>query len=201
MIMGAALSAIGGCATREKLARADREEQIVLTEKVSYVTHSISGVRWEYIALPGIYVAERKDDQGVYFYGPGRSIVEITTLRNNLPHLLVGGIYLPNDPSRPSQLVWAFEGNPQTTADLDAYMTQRTVATTALPALQPGIGAGANIVGNVVGGAVVAGIIAAGEGELNRIEVKDPALSAKLREGRGPTRSAAAGQQLPQAVK
>jgi len=180
---------MAGCATREKLAMADIPEQIVLTEKVSYKTKAINGMKWEYIALPGIYDAERKDPGGVYFYGTGRSIVEIGELWGNVPRLKVGGIYLPNDKSEPVQMVYAFENKVETTTDLNQYMLDRTVTTTAMPALRPGVGAGANIVGNAVAGAAVAAMLQAGEGEITRITIKDPAVAELLRSARAPKAS------------
>jgi hypothetical protein len=183
---------MGGCATREKLAMADVPEQIVLADKVSYKTKAINGMQWEYIALPGIYDAERKDAGGVYFYGPDRSIVEIGELWGNVPRLKVGGIYLPNDKSQPVQMVYAFENKVQTTTDLNQYILERTTTTTAMPALRPGVGAGTNIVGNVVAGAVVGAMLAAGEGEITRITIKDQAVAQLLRAARGPKASSEA---------
>lgn len=183
-LLAAALCLLAGCATREKLALADRPEQVVLLEKVSYVTHALNGMRWEYIVIPGTYEAERKDDQGVYFYGAGRAIVEISELYKNQPRLRVGGVYLPNDPTQPVQIVFAFEMEPQTTTDLNSYLLDRTVSTTALPATTPGVGAGANVAGNVIGVALVAGMLKAGEGEINRLVVKDPVAGEKLRSAR-----------------
>jgi hypothetical protein len=180
----ATLWALAGCATREKLAFADRPEQVVLQEKVSYVTHALNGMRWEYIALPGTYVAERKDDGGVYFYAPGRAIVEIAELYRNEPRLKVGGVYLPNDPSQPVQMVFAFETQVHTTSDLDKLILDRSVMTTALPAMRPGVGAGANVVGHAVAGALVGAMLEAGVGEINRVVVKDRALGERLRAAR-----------------
>lgn len=177
---------MGGCATREKLAMADVPEQIVLTDKVSYKVKAINGMQWEYIALPGIYDAERKDYSGVYFYGPGRSIVEVGELWGNVPRMKVGGIYLPNDKSQPAQMVYAFENKVQTTTDLNQYILDRTITTTAMPALRPSVGAGTNIVGNAVGGAVVAAMLEASEGEITRITIKDQAIAELLRSARGP---------------
>jgi hypothetical protein len=178
-----------GCATREKLALADVPEQIELTSQVSYKAKALNGMKWEYIALPGTYVAERKDSDGVYFYGSGRSIVEIGELYGNVPRLKVGGIYVPNDKSQFVQFVWAFENTVTTTNDLDQYVQQRTVTAAAMPALNPGVSAGASIVGNVVGGAVIAGILQAGEGEITRLTVKDQASSDLLRSSRRVTAS------------
>jgi hypothetical protein len=180
----AVLAGLAGCATREKLQVADRAEQIVLTEKVSNVSHSLNGTRWEYIALPGAYEAERKDSQGVYFYGPGRPIVEISGLYKDEPRLKVGGIYLPDDTSKPAEIVFAFEMQAHTTSDLNQYITQRAVATTSMPAMQPGVGTGANVVGGAIAGALIDAMLVAGEGEITRITVKDAALSAKLRGAR-----------------
>lgn len=177
---------MGGCATREKLAMADVPEQIVLTDKVSYKVKAFNGMQWEYIALPGIYDAERKDSGGVYFYGPGRSIVEIGELWGNVPRVKVGGIYLPNDKLRPVEMVYAFENKVQTTTDLNQYILDRAITTTAMPALRPGIGAGANIVGNAVGGAVVSAMLEASEGEITRITIKDQAIAELLRSARSP---------------
>lgn len=178
------LASLGGCATREKLQLADVPEQIVLTTQVSYKTTAFSGNKWEYIALPGVYNAERKDTDGVYFYGPGRSIIEIGDLYKNVPQLMVGGIYVPNDKSRLVQMVWAFENTPTTTNNLNQYIQDRLVTTTAIPQLQSGISAGANIVGHAVAGAVVAGMLAAGEGEITRISIKDQATSDLIRAAR-----------------
>lgn len=183
----AALWALGGCATREKLAFADRHEQIVIPEKVSYVVNVRKGLRWEYVALPGTYEAERKDDGGVYFYGPGRSIVEIAEIYKNQPRLKVGGIYLPNDSSRPVQIVFAFETDVHTARDLNTFIIDRTVTTTALPSMRPGVGAGANVVGNVVGGVLIGAIMEAGVGEITRVVVKDPAVGERLRLARRPS--------------
>ena len=152
----------GGCATREKLALADLPEQITLVSQVSYKTKAFNGMKWEYIALPGIYDAERKDADGVYFYGLGRSIVEIGDLYGNVPRLKVGGIYVPYDKSQPVQMVFAFENTPTTTNDLNQYVQDRTIMTTTMAGQRPGIGAGANIVGNVVAGALVGAMLQSG---------------------------------------
>lgn len=180
------LASLAGCATREKLLPADAPEQIELTTQVSYKSTAFSGNKWEYIALPGIYNAERKDEGGVYFYGPGRSIVEIGDLYKNVPRLMVGGLYVPNDKSQLVQMVWAFENTPATTDNLNQYVQDRLVTTTTLPQLRPGVGTGTNIVGHAVAGAVVAGILAAGEGEITRISIKDQATSDLIRAARRP---------------
>ncbi|MES2041614.1 MAG: hypothetical protein V4495_27675 [Pseudomonadota bacterium] len=177
---------LGGCATREKLTVADVPEQIVLTTQVSYKSKAFSGMKWEYIALPGIYDAERKDDGGVYFYGNGRSIVEIGELYGNVPRLKVGGIYVPHDKSLPVQMIFAFENKPTTTNDLNQYIQDRTITTTLTPQLRPGIGAGANIVGNVAAGVLVSAMLQAGEGEITRVTIKDQDVSNIIRTFRGP---------------
>jgi hypothetical protein len=197
----AALWTLGGCATREKLASADRPEQIVIQEKVSYVTHALNGLRWEYIALPGTYEAERKDDSGVYFYAPGRSIVEIGELYKNVPRLKVGGIYLPHDPSKPVQMVYAFETDVHTASDLDKFIVDRTVMTTAMPAMTPGVGTGANVVGNVMGGALVGAMLEAGAGEITRVVVKDPVVGERLRNMRGPALPASSGPERARVIE
>ncbi|MDR7376066.1 hypothetical protein J2X19_000724 [Rhodoferax ferrireducens] len=161
------LLALGGCATREKLALADSQEQIVLTDKVSYVAHSPIGLRWEFVALPGTYEAERKDAEGVYFYGPGRSIVVIAEMYKNRLDMKVGGIYLPNDSSKPVQMIYAFETDIYSAENLEQYVLQRTISTTVQP-VQPGVSTGANVVGNAVGGALVAAMLEAGVGEITR---------------------------------
>lgn len=173
-----------GCATREKLAAADSPEQIVLKSQVSYKVTAFSGNKWEYIALPGTYIAERKDSDGVYFYANGRSIVEIGDLYGNIPRLKVGGIYVPNDKAQFVHFVWAFENTATTTNDLNEYVLQRTVSTTAMPAQTPGVSTGANIAGNVVAGAVIAGILQAGEGEITRVTIKDKSTSDFIRASR-----------------
>jgi hypothetical protein len=180
------LALLGGCATREKLALAEKPEQIVLATSVSYKVKAFSGNQWEYIALPGIYGAERKDNDGVYFYGSGRSIVEIGDLYGNVPRLKVGGIYVPNDKSRPVEMVFAFENTPTTTNDLNQYMQDRYVTTTALPELRRGVSDNANFAGHVVASTLVAVMLQAGEGEITRVIVKDQAASDLIRTARGP---------------
>ena len=180
------LGLLGGCATREKLALADISEQIALATPVSYKKTAISGIKWEYIALPGIYYAERKDADGIYFYGPGRSIVEITEVYKNVPRLKIGGIYVPNNKSQPVQMVYAFENTPTTTNDLNQYIQDRTVMTTAMPALHPGVGAGANIAGNVVAAGLISAMLQASEGEITRVTIEDLASSDIIRRARGP---------------
>jgi hypothetical protein len=180
------LTLMAGCATREKLARADLPEQIVLPEQVSYTAIAPIGAKWKYIALPGIYDAERKDMDGVYFYGSGRAIVEISEVYRNVPRLKVGGIYVPNDKLKPVQIIFAFEKNPTTTNDLDQYIQGRTVMTTLTPSMQPGISSGTNIVGNVVAGGLIDVMFELGQGEITRVAVKDQATSDVIRSYRVP---------------
>jgi hypothetical protein len=175
------LTLMGGCATREKLARADLPEQIVLPEQVSYTAIAPIGAKWKYIALPGTYDAERKDMDGVYFYGAGRAIVEISEVYRNVPRLKVGGIYVPNDKLEPVQIIFAFEKNPTTTNDLNQYIQGRTVMTTLTPSMQPGISSGINIVGNVVAGGLIDVMFELGQGEITRVTVKDQATSDVIR--------------------
>jgi len=172
------LALLGGCATREKLARADRPEQIVLAEKVSYVVHSLNGTRWEHIALPGVYEAERKDANGVYFYGVGRSIVQITELYKNELRLKVGGIYLPDDPAKPAEMIYAFETEVHSVPDLDQYMRDRVAQAGYRPA--PALGGPIGPLGMLA----VDAMLEAGVGEISRLPVKDRATSDKLRSGR-----------------
>ena len=201
VIVLATAFALAGCATREKLAPADTSEQITLASQVSYKTTAINGFKWEYIALPGIYAAERMDTDGVYFYGAGRSIVEIGELYRNVPRLKVGGMYIPNEKSRPVQFVFAFENTPTTIDDINKYTLDRTVATTALPAATPGVSAGANILGNAVGGAVVGAILVAGEGEITRVTIKDQATSDLIRSARTQIPPDTASQASPAQVE
>jgi hypothetical protein len=162
------------------LAPADRKDEIVVAQKLSVVEHSISGIRWEHVALPGTYVAERKDANGVFFFGPGRSIVVISELYKNQPHLKVGGIYLPNASSEPAQFFYVFETEVHTAADIDAYVQSRIVTTTSTPGLSTG-GVGTTVAGNLIGGALVNAIIESGVGEVARVFTKsDPSLRAKL---------------------
>ena len=186
LLLSSFLALLGGCATREKLAPADRPEQITLAAQVSYKLTSPIGIKWEYIALPGIYEAERRDADGVYFYGAGRSIVEITELYGNVPRLKVGGIYVPHDAVKPVEMIFAFEVSPTTTTDLNQYSQDRIIMTTAMPGMRPGISAGTNVVGTVVAGALIEVMLQAGEGEIQRLTVKDQAASDLIRTSRGP---------------
>jgi len=153
---------------------------------VSYTAIAPIGAKWKYIALPGIYDAERKDMDGVYFYGSGRAIVEISEVYRNVPRLKVGGIYVPNDKLKPVQIIFAFEKNPTTINDLDQYIQGRTVMTTLTPSMQPGISSGTNIVGNVVAGGLIDVMFELGQGEITRVAVKDQATSDVIRSYRVP---------------
>ncbi|WP_056441884.1 hypothetical protein [Massilia sp. Root335] len=210
---------LAGCATGkvDTLAPVDKKEEIVLSEKVSMLHFGVFGShRWEHIVLPGTYVAERKNTEGVFFFGSGRPIVRITEVfNNNKPHALKGGIFVPNDVSQQPELFYIFEGMTfYQVDDVDAYIAQRTkaelVPTNAkdgmnvalLPStqsavnlvnakpLQAGLGAG-------LGAGIVAGIIMLDEGNIEFVpRTKDPIVDAKIRAARhtvvaGPTTASA----------
>ena len=178
----------------EKLTRPKAPEQIVVADKMSITTTNIFGdVKWEYVALPGTYRAERIDAHGVYFFGPDRSIVQISSLFKNQPRLKVGGIYIPNDSALSPRIFYIFESDVYTTDSIDNYVLQRTVTSATLPGTSPvGAGTGAVAIGNSLGGAAVNAMIEAGVGRIETFGIDmSGADAAKLRASRGPLSDAA----------
>lgn len=196
---------LGGCATHpDSLAKADNEEEILLSEKLSFVHYGVFGTpRWEEIILPGSYKAKKRNREGVYFFGEDRPIVRITPVFNeNKPHALQGGIFVPDNASEQPVLFHIFEGLTfYTIADVDAYIAQSSkreirpvesnANVTAISTLTAQNVASMNVTpvqGGVAGalsGAIVAGTLELGKGSITHIpRVKDPVLDAKIRAAR-----------------
>lgn len=201
---------LAGCATSkvDALAPADKKEEIVLTEKLSTVHFGVgfSHIRWDHIALPGTYVAKRKTSDGVLFFGSDRPIVRITKVFNNgKPHALIGGIFVPDDASKPPSFFYIFEGNTfYPVDDIDSYIAQREKARLAATNSQSNIGPMmatsyatqgalglANVtplqggVGGALGGVIVDGIIEMSKGNVEYVPItKDPIVEAKIRAAR-----------------
>src|SRR5262245_47371223 len=159
-----AVAGLSACATApESLSKAQRPEQIVLAEKISTVAYRGLPVRCEEGALPGTYVAKFEDANGIYFYGPERSIWSTNEVVQKTPRLYVGGLYLPRDRSKSPQFFYVFEKDVHTAENIDTYLDQRAATNTQNSANPVAEG-----LGNAAGGAVVNAIIDAGVGKIEK---------------------------------
>ncbi|PTU32212.1 hypothetical protein [Stenotrophobium rhamnosiphilum] len=177
---------MSGCAVApEKLADSQRAERIVISDKISTVAYRGMHVRCEEGALPGVYAAWKEDDDGVYFFGPDRSIWSTNAAIQPVPRLWKGGIYLPNNPSEAPRFFFIFETEIHTADNIDAYVLQRMTAPS------PGISAGANIAGNAIGGALVSAMIQSDVGKIVKVPaIEDSTTAQRILNARKPIQSA-----------
>lgn len=178
------LSLLVGCAstTREGLQRTERNEEIVIEPGFSVVSYSVMNVRHEEGLIPGIFKAEREDADGVYFFGDGRSVWSKNEIIQKIPRLYVGGIYLPKKSSTAPRIFYLFETKVHTTQDVDAYIQQRIVSSTSMPA--PGVSVGSTVAGNVIAGALVNGMFEAHVGHIEMFpSIKDEAVVKRIKAG------------------
>lgn len=172
------------CATTpDSLRKPAQHASFVLNEGVSSVSYRGIGVRCEEGMLPGTYVAEREDADGVYYFGPDRSVWNTAGTVYPKPRLLIGGLYVSKVQQGEFRIFYIFEKSPPTTENINSYMQERIVQSATMPGVTPGVGLGANIAGNIVGGILVNAII---DGAVGGIEtypvIKDEALVGKLKQ-------------------
>ncbi len=164
---------------RESLPLVTESVSFHISEKFSIIAKSPGGIRWEYVVLPGEYSSERRGKDGTYFFGSGRSVIEISELYNNQLRTKIGGLFIPDDAKKPIYAFYVFETDIQTIEAMDAYVLNRQLNGTNGQAPN---GIGVNVVGNALGGAVVNAIIESGVGELVQVFTElDSDLSSSIR--------------------
>jgi hypothetical protein len=174
---------ISACATDPKsLMKSERNEQIVMSESVSTVSYRGLNVRCEEGALAGTYIAKLEDADGVYFFGPERSIWSTNEAVQRVPRLYEGGIYMPNNASEPPRFFYILEREVHTAENISAIVQQRNEM--VLSSSTKTINAG-SLVGNVLGGAVVMLAIEAEIGKINKFPaITDQDVKKKILDGR-----------------
>lgn len=175
--IAALLSLLAGCAGPmvESLAPTARHEDIVLTDPISTVSYRGLNYRCEEGATPGVYHAQREDAEGVYYFGPERSIWMTNESIQPTPRYYVGGIYLPHDTTKAPQFFYLFETTVHTASDV-------INSNAAAGALGPKLNTGAGVAGGVIAGALIGGMLEANVGAIEKFPpIASPEVRQKLR--------------------
>ncbi len=178
----------------ESLRATQRKEQIVLTERIVTSDTRGANVRFEEGALPGVYIAEREDSDGVYFFGKERPIWSKV---GTYVHVMKGGIFIPKERALPPQFFFLLEPSHTVVKSVDDYLLQkkaseqnvansandyllqRTVQDTTSPTST--VSPGASIVANSLVGAVIQSMAAADYGKFSKLPaIKDADIKERL---------------------
>ena len=141
-----------------------RQEQILLKERLSHQSTWYGGLKATEGALPGVYKAEREDAEGTYFIGTGKSVwFSFTAEKGEITYVRKGGMYVPHNRTVPPYFVFMVESEPAFEGGINEYVLQSSVQPTN------SFGMGANIVGNVIAGALVTAIVKSNDGKYARL--------------------------------
>ncbi|HZX31040.1 MAG TPA: hypothetical protein VFF03_06790 [Rhodocyclaceae bacterium] len=143
LAFAALLSACGTLTNPTDLARPAQVRHLQITEPLlEKRTQGLLSMKWEYYLLPGRYVADRQDAQGVYYRGPSSSLfAKLEDQTEGQFHS--GGFWMPFDPAQKPRF-FAYMGSAQ---------RGRVAPASANRPMTVAEGAAAGAVGGAIGGA------------------------------------------------
>lgn len=176
--------ALSACHSPSRVIEADkwtatqRQEQILLTERISHASTWDTGLKVTEGALPGVYKAEREDPEGIYFIGAGKPIwFSLPTKKGESTYVRKGGIYVPHNRTVPPHFVFVVESDAGFEGGINEYLLQSSVQSVAQPTNN--FGAGTNIAGHAIAGALVMAMATSNDGKYARLF---PIADASVRE-------------------
>lgn len=123
------LIGLAGCATPPQVSQLNapaEHAEIELKSKLSYKrVGGLLNVAWEEGLIPGVYVAEKENELGTFFRGPGRCVWLHNSMKPELTVVRPGGIWIPRDINSAPKLYFYIEGSTYQVSNIDEYIAAR----------------------------------------------------------------------------